>query len=228
MFFLCHQTLATAGGILLLLREMGAAVPQDLLSGLMSQQTSGAVDLRPSNRPSTTQPETASDARCDVARVALCMTGQTRTLPEVAKNVHFTHVTAVGESCVDTFIVADITGTWKGATRTPGRPRDSLKSYFHQVHEAFDLFKPVAMDVHPETDGGEYPYVETYLGCANTTKPPDKLARHEFEKNYRCWKLVQKQEQKRGQRYEWALRLRTDISYAVALPPFEVRFLALQ
>ena len=79
-----------------------------------------------------------------------------------------------------------------------------------------------------KTDGGEYPYVETYLGCANTTKPPDKLARHEFEKNYRCWKLVQKQEQKRGQRYEWALRLRTDISYAVALPPFEVRFLALQ
>ena len=166
----------------------------------------------------------SQSTRCEVSKVALCMTGETRTFPEVASNLWFTHIGAVGASCVDTFIVADVSTDWKGDKHA--RSEAEIKKYIAEVHRALDLFKPVALDLNPRNATSErLSGHDVGNHCSNKTevlsRPYRKLGRHQFEKNYRCWKLVQAHEKQRGRPYDWALRIRTDTPYPMSLPPFD-------
>ena len=134
---------------------------------------------------------------CETPRVALCITGEARTLPLVVENIRYTHIDAVGSSCVDTFAVIDITSA---PQKTTGRP-----STYRQVRRAIDVLAPVSKDVQPVNETGAPVHAaDVGFSCGKgihmvESRPYRKNGRYQFEKNYRCWRLVQEHEAKQVQ-----------------------------
>ena len=80
-----------------------------------------------------TSPHASYGSQCKEPRVALCITGESRTLPRVVENLRFTHIDSIGHTCVDRFVVVDASEDhWKGIQGFRGRrgrttPEESMR-----------------------------------------------------------------------------------------------------
>ena len=165
-----------------------------------------------------TSPHASYGSQCKEPRVALCITGESRTLPRVVENLRFTHIDSIGHTCVDRFVVVDASEDhWKGIHRLQGT---AGANYTRRVHEAIDILGPVARDVAYKKKWESLSSRQGGGECEQLYEPSEAFA--QFEKNYRAWSLVRRHEieGRSGSKYSWALRLRTDVPFAAALPPF--------
>lgn len=169
---------------------------------------------------------------CKIPQVAICITGASRTLPAVAENIWKSHIAAIGEDCVDTYILID---TSKAGQGKHFEIPNNYTKYRASVKESIAMLRPIVSIVtdldykapqvsfkksrgtsfHIRDATRAMPYSINRITCEE-----NELGKAAFVNRANCWTVAKEHERDRGANYAWVLQIRTDIAYEVAMPAY--------
>ena len=169
---------------------------------------------------------------CKIPQVAICITGASRTLPAVAENIWKSHIAAIGEDCVDTYVLIDTSKSAQG--RHFSIPNNYTK-YRASVKESIVMLRPIisivtdldskALQVSFKRSRGTSFRIQNATrampySIKRTMCEKNELGKAAFVNRANCWTVAKEHERDRGVQYAWVLQIRTDISYEVAMPAY--------
>ena len=162
-----------------------------------------------------TAPAQQPDA-ADAATVAVTINGQLRTLLSAAVRSSFTEYSYKPS---DTFVV--VVGRWSAGTKVADAVSTSVQHAYHPV--AMEMMEEVPLELRCTPWNAHDSVIWTdrqYAGdrsCTRATATRDEVLRQWLGVRS-AYRLVKAEERRRGHKYTWLLRTRTDIVHLRPLP----------